>query len=98
MNNKIYIDEIEMNIKGDIFIKLINGKKWHKLKIYNSPNVCGLYFKGGNHTFSDAENVEDFSRILEKILNLPIGYNLYERIKKQLNALGFEVIKSSVNI
>jgi hypothetical protein len=98
MKNKAYIDEIELNIKGEIFIKLINGKKWHKLKLYNSPNLCGFYCKGGNHIFSNYENVEDFSRILEKILNLPISSDFYERIKKQLNALGFEVIKSNVNI
>ena len=97
MENKIYIDEISINIKGDIFIKLIKGKKWHKLKLYNSPNLCGFYCKGGNHTFSNYENVEDFSRILEKILNLPIRRDFYERIKKQLQALGFEVVLSKLN-
>ena len=89
MKNKAYIDEIETNIKGEIFIRLINGKKWHKLTLYNSPNICGFYCKGGNHIFSNHENIDDFSRILEAIMNLPIGYDLYERIKRQVHDMGY---------
>lgn len=91
---KNYIENIEFDTNYNMYAKFENGKKYHKIKICNSPNLCGMYFKIYKRNITEYNNIYDFAMILEKLLNSPIHYDIYERIKKQLHSLNYGIISN----
>ena len=90
-----YIETIEFDKNYNMYAKFENGKVFHKIKILNAPNLCGMHFKIYKRTITEYNDILDFAYILEKLLTAPITHTIYERIKNQLQSLNYNIITSN---
>lgn len=90
-----YINELIFDKEFNIYAKFENGKKFHKIKILNAPNLCGMYFKVHKRTITNYNDIYDFALILEKLLNAPINNTTFERIKMQLKSLNYGIVTNN---
>lgn len=91
------IDTIEQTINNDIMIKLINGKQYHKLRIYKANNILGYKFKVCKTMFSETQNIFDFVLILERFLNMNITEDFRNKIVEQLKSLNYGIVTNKIN-
>ena len=87
-----YIEEIEFDTSYNMYAKFENGKVFHKVKVLNAPNLCGMYFKVNKRLITNYNDIYDFALILEKLLNAPINNKTFERIKLQLASLNYGIV------